>query len=285
MPAGEGRPPCRAPDSIKYALRDSQGRLLAGDAQLPAVPMTSETSQLLAMAQLDQRSVRTLTTRFDTRAGVIIITTADVRPGIEPAARYGFMSTLLWDFVQLDITLVLVWVGIQLGLRPIRRLRNEIAERSPLDLRPISGILGAPRNRSRGRHPESIVRHAAHRRAIAAAVHRQHRASIAHADHGHAGSAGSPGRGTGRAADQRPPADAARRHTATGACRQSIAHAGAGRPRRQPSRQESDGGSGCHRRRGRGQILRPRAASEHRLGSRGAAGIASTRTPRCSTIC
>jgi len=47
------------------------------------------------------------------------------------------MSTLLWDFVQLDVTLVLVWVGIQLGLRPVKRLRNEIADRSPLDLRPI----------------------------------------------------------------------------------------------------------------------------------------------------
>ena len=47
------------------------------------------------------------------------------------------MSTLLWDFVQLDVTLVLVWVGIQLGLRPVKRLRDEIAERSPLDLRPI----------------------------------------------------------------------------------------------------------------------------------------------------
>jgi two-component system sensor histidine kinase TctE len=136
---GEGRPALPAPDSIKYALRDNRGRLLAGEPQLPAVPMASETSQLIAMAQIDQRSVRTLTTRFDTRAGVIIITTADVRPVIEPAARYGFMSTLLWDFVQLDITLVLVWVGIQLGLRPIRRLRNEIAERSPLDLRPITG--------------------------------------------------------------------------------------------------------------------------------------------------
>jgi two-component system sensor histidine kinase TctE len=133
----EGRPALPAPDSIKYVLRDSQGRLLAGDAQLPIVPMTSETSQLVAMAQVDHRSVRTLTTRFDTRAGVIMITTADIGSGIEPAARYGLMSTLLWDFVQLDITLVLVWVGIQFGLRPIKKLRNEIAARSPLDLRPI----------------------------------------------------------------------------------------------------------------------------------------------------
>jgi two-component system sensor histidine kinase TctE len=37
----------------------------------------------------------------------------------------------------LDVTLVLVWVGIQLGLRPVKRLRDEIADRSPLDLRPI----------------------------------------------------------------------------------------------------------------------------------------------------
>jgi two-component system sensor histidine kinase TctE len=47
------------------------------------------------------------------------------------------MSTLLWDFVQLDLTLVLVWVGIQVGLRPMKRLRQEIANRSPQDLRAI----------------------------------------------------------------------------------------------------------------------------------------------------
>jgi two-component system sensor histidine kinase TctE len=137
LDAGADDKPLPSPDSIKYALRDTQGRLLAGDPQLPAVVMNSSNAQLFAMAQIDQRSLRTLTTRFDTRTGVIIITVADTRPATEPAARFGFMSTLLWDFVQLDVTLVLVWVGIQLGLRPIKRLRDEIAERSPLDLRPI----------------------------------------------------------------------------------------------------------------------------------------------------
>jgi two-component system, OmpR family, sensor histidine kinase TctE len=132
-----GRPPLPAPDSIKYALRDVQGRLLAGDPELPAIAMSSDNSQIFAMVQVDQRSLRTLVTRFDTRAGVIFISVADVRPAVEPAARLGFMSTLLWDFVQLDVTLVLVWVGIQLGLRPVKKLRDEIADRSPLDLRPI----------------------------------------------------------------------------------------------------------------------------------------------------
>lgn len=135
--AAAGNPSAAPTDSIKYALHDSQGHLLMGDAQLPAVTMNNETTQLFAMVQLDHRSMRSLTTRFDTRAGVIFITVADARPPVEPAARFSFISALLWDFVQLDVTLVLVWVGIQLGLRPIRRLRDEIAERSPLDLRPI----------------------------------------------------------------------------------------------------------------------------------------------------
>src|SRR3984957_8542294 len=124
-------------DSVKYVLRDSSGKLLAGDDQLPPIAMGSEGTELLAMAQLDGRAVRTLTTRFNTAAGALTLTVADIRKTSEPEARLGLMSTLLWDFVQLDITLVLVWVGIQLGLRPIRRLRDEIASRSPLDLRPI----------------------------------------------------------------------------------------------------------------------------------------------------
>jgi two-component system, OmpR family, sensor histidine kinase TctE len=135
--SADGRAPLPAADSIRYALRDTQGRLLAGDAQIPAVPLSPDTSQLFAMSQVDHRSLRTLITRFDTRGGVIFITVADVHPPTDPAVRYGFMSTLLWDFVQLDVTLVLVWVGIQLGLRPVKRLRDEIAQRSPLDLRPI----------------------------------------------------------------------------------------------------------------------------------------------------
>jgi two-component system sensor histidine kinase TctE len=135
--AADGRIALPDPSSIRYALRDPDGRLLAGDAEVPAVPLGSDTSQLLAVSQIGHRSLRTMTTRFDTRAGVVLITVADVRPANEPAARFGFMSTLLWDFVQLDVTLVLVWVGIQLGLRPVRRLRDDIAERSPLDLRPI----------------------------------------------------------------------------------------------------------------------------------------------------
>jgi two-component system, OmpR family, sensor histidine kinase TctE len=123
-------------DSVAYVVRDTQGRVLAGDPDLPMVPLSGESSQLIAMTQVDHRSVRSLTSRFDTPGGVVLITVADMRAA-ERGVRFSIMSTLLWDFVQLDLTLVLVWVGIQLGLRPLKRLRLEIAARSPQDLRPI----------------------------------------------------------------------------------------------------------------------------------------------------
>jgi len=132
-----GKPALPAADSVTYAVRDVQGRLLLGNARLPVVTIPEAEAQVFALAQLDGHSVRMLTTRFDTRAGVLILTAADIRPATEPAARFGLMSTLLWDFVQLDITLVLVWVGIQLGLRPMKKLRDEIGRRSALDLRAI----------------------------------------------------------------------------------------------------------------------------------------------------
>ena len=135
--AADRKPPLPPADSIAYSVRDTQGRLLLGDAQLPAVSIADASDQLFALTRLDHRNVRTLTSRFDTIAGVLLVSTADVRASNEPAARFGLMSTLLWDFVQLDLTLVLVWLGIQLGLRPIKKLREEIGRRSPLDLRPI----------------------------------------------------------------------------------------------------------------------------------------------------
>ena len=129
------RPAMPAPDSVDYAIRGADGRLLYGDSELPALTPGAEAA--FGMTPVGGRTLRTLSERLDTSAGVLALTVADVRPASEPAARYGLMSTLLWDFVQLDVTLVLVWVGIRLGLRPITRLRDEIARRSAHDLRAI----------------------------------------------------------------------------------------------------------------------------------------------------
>lgn len=136
LDTGAGRkPPMPAPDSVEYALRSADGTVLLGASEIPAV--IPGTDPAFAMTQVGRRMLRTFTERLDTTAGALVLTVADVRAASEPAARYGLISTLLWDFAQLDVTLVLVWIGIQLGLRPIKRLRDEIARRSAHDLRPI----------------------------------------------------------------------------------------------------------------------------------------------------
>ena len=137
---GDAAPPALTIEdhSIRFAIRDSTRSLIAGDARLPAAPRIDGANPVYSTTQLDQHKLRLMSQRIETSAGPRILTVASELSGSEPAARYSFMSTLLWDFVQLDLTLVLVWAGIQIGLRPLTRLRNEIAERSSFDLRPIA---------------------------------------------------------------------------------------------------------------------------------------------------
>jgi len=117
-------PSLPASDSVLFALRDPQGRLIDGDPRVPAVQMPGDVGQIVAVVQIQHHNVRSLTTRFDGAGGVLLITTADVRSVAEPTARYGLMSTLLWDFVQLDITLVLVWVSACVKKSPRAHLRT-----------------------------------------------------------------------------------------------------------------------------------------------------------------
>jgi two-component system sensor histidine kinase TctE len=123
--------------SLRFAVRDGSRTLIAGDAGLPAAPAATAGSPAFTTLQSGSYTLRLLSLRTGSDAAPRFLVVADELQAGDPAARYGFMSTLLWDFVQLDLTLVLVWAGIQVGLRPLRRLRDEIAARSPLDLRPL----------------------------------------------------------------------------------------------------------------------------------------------------
>jgi two-component system sensor histidine kinase TctE len=124
--------------SLRFAIRDAAHTLLEGDPGLPPAPDGEEGKAVFSTVRIDRLNWRVLALRTATPRGPLGIVLATELKAESPAARIGFMSTLLWDFVQLDVTLVLIWLGIRLGLRPVRRLRDEIAQRSPLDLRPIA---------------------------------------------------------------------------------------------------------------------------------------------------
>ena len=178
------------------------------------------------------------------------------------------MSTLLWDFVQLDVTLVLVWVGIQLGLRPVKKLRDEIADRSPLDLRPIDES-SVPREiapvvvtlnrlfatlRTSVQSQQQFIANTAHQlRTPITGMQAQLDLLVAE-------SAAHPSR------DRLLTLQEGIRQLAHSA-NQLLTLARAD-PAREHRHEESDRGLDSHRRRGRRQVLRSRAAVQHRPGGR-----------------
>ncbi len=132
-----GFPTAPEDPALRFAIRDAAQTLLAGDPSLPVEPDNEAGKSVFSTVRIDRVNWRVLALHTATPRGALGIVLATELKAENPAARIGFMSTLLWDFVQLDVTLVLIWLGIRLGLRPVRRLRDEIAQRSPLDLRPI----------------------------------------------------------------------------------------------------------------------------------------------------
>ena len=51
--------------------------------------------------------------------------------------RFILASNWLIDFIQLDITLLIVWIGVHFGLKPLLALRRQIEARSARELSPL----------------------------------------------------------------------------------------------------------------------------------------------------
>ena len=62
---------------FKFAVRDPRGRLLSGDPAVPNQTMNGENGQLFSVVQVENRSLRMLTTRLE-REGIVF------QIGVEP---------------------------------------------------------------------------------------------------------------------------------------------------------------------------------------------------------
>jgi two-component system sensor histidine kinase TctE len=64
-----------------------------------------------------------------------------IRPGRDAidagSERFILASTWLTAFVEVDLALLLVWLAVHVGLKPLRAVRDQIESRSPRDLRPL----------------------------------------------------------------------------------------------------------------------------------------------------
>ncbi len=121
-----------------FAISGPAGELLAGSAALatlvqPIAPIVRQ--PLYRDVVLQGASLRTASIAVPTAAGPAQITVAESRERRSRAQRVVLLGKLLVDFAELDLTLVLVWIAVYYGLRPLETLRDQVEAHAPRELR------------------------------------------------------------------------------------------------------------------------------------------------------
>jgi two-component system sensor histidine kinase TctE len=124
------------PAAVVFSIRGSNGKLIAGEPRLPAAPPGSGTLSY-GDASMDGRDLRLATYRLPTVAGVTAITVAEADDSRSNPGPFVLASTWLVDFIQVDVTLLIVWIGVHFGLKPLLTVRRQIEARSARELRPL----------------------------------------------------------------------------------------------------------------------------------------------------
>ncbi|HEY0178352.1 MAG TPA: sensor histidine kinase [Dokdonella sp.] len=123
-------------DSIYYAVRAADGTLVSGDADLPARPLRGANP---TFDDVEYRGHAIRLATYATRVGAaeVTVAVAETTRKRTLATTRILTSIVLTDLAQLVGTLVLVWVGVRYGVRPLRALGEQIAARSARDLAPL----------------------------------------------------------------------------------------------------------------------------------------------------
>jgi two-component system sensor histidine kinase TctE len=139
--------------STLYSITGPDGGLIAGSAQLPAAPLPASSLPAVPLASsplpagtpspgarpdsvafrdADYRglALRVASLRTRTDAGPVTVTVAETLQRRASTQRVMLLGKLLVDFAELDFTLLLVWIGVYFGLRPLSRLRERVEEHS-----------------------------------------------------------------------------------------------------------------------------------------------------------
>lgn len=123
--------------STLYSIIGPEGELIAGTAQLPvAAPSNGAHNGSVSFRDADFQGLKlrvaSLRTRSD--AGPVTVTVAETLQRRASTQRVMLLGKLLVDFAELDVTLLLIWIGIYFGLRPLSRLRERVDEQSTTTL-------------------------------------------------------------------------------------------------------------------------------------------------------
>ncbi|HEY2403529.1 MAG TPA: sensor histidine kinase, partial [Steroidobacteraceae bacterium] len=129
----QGKPtPTTAPPGILFSISTPGGQTLAGQPGLPAV-VSGSAPLTYGDANLSGQDLRLATYRIPEA----VITVAENDASRPNPGRFILASNWLIDFIQLDIILLIVWIGVHFGLKPLLALRRQIEARSARELSPL----------------------------------------------------------------------------------------------------------------------------------------------------
>lgn len=121
--------------SRAYYVVQAGGHYLAGDADLPVAAEGAKNPAFFD-ARYRGEAVRVVTYVL-TDPHPLAVSVAETTVERDRATLQLLVSEVLTDVVQLVATVVLVWIGVALALRPLLRLGDQIGTRSPRELSPL----------------------------------------------------------------------------------------------------------------------------------------------------
>lgn len=134
-------------DNVYFHVLTRQGKVLAGDADLPALPDAEAASGEAGAVYFrddayngqDLRVAYTfLAAPGQSNADWLLIEVGETLEKRSQLANRIVASVIMPQFVIIPLAVILVWFGLSKGLRPLTRLRQTIEARDPADLSPIA---------------------------------------------------------------------------------------------------------------------------------------------------
>jgi two-component system sensor histidine kinase TctE len=124
-------------DQIFYSVRDSAGRLVAGDPELVQPPHRPGAPLHFWDAMVRGRSVRSVAFEANVAGVAVTVIAAETTRKRERAARDAMVSAIAPVALLSIAAVVAILFGVRRGLGPIGKLREEVQSRSHVDMRPV----------------------------------------------------------------------------------------------------------------------------------------------------
>lgn len=126
-------------DRVYYQVLGPGGELIAGTPRLPAPPeLLRPGEHIYYDATLEGERVRIAARAVKVETGTAVVQVAETLIKRDKLVLELLVASTVPQVLIAFAAVALLWLGIGLGLRPLDRLRGEIAARSPRDLRPFS---------------------------------------------------------------------------------------------------------------------------------------------------